>query len=226
MSVKPHKQDSRHKLAEIAFSIYEACHRSHAIYGCVDGHLPDFSADGRSRSRIGPPANDRAFHSELRSDALHAASVQFPRSGRWRRRGAFPRRFQRRPLSHWASNAAKVTWNHRINSQWSTNVTFDLLWGFNGDQDVQDYLNANPYFGPGTPTSTVAGYTMPYGPTASLNLGVSYKITENQTLRLDAYNVLGWVDQNLNKEEVYDPTWAGVYRVNAPAFGVTYKYTF
>ncbi len=129
-------------------------------------------------------------------------------------------------LTNWASSVAKVTWNHRFNSQWSTYVAFDLLWGFNGDQDAQDYLNANPFFGPGTPSSTVAGYTMPYGPTASLNLGLSYKITEHQTLRLDAYNVLGWFDQNLNKEEEFDPTYAGVYRVNAPAFGVTYKYNF
>jgi TonB-dependent Receptor Plug Domain len=129
-------------------------------------------------------------------------------------------------LANWAANVGKITWNHRLSSKLSTNATFEFLWGFNGDLDVQNYLNANPFFGPGTPASTVPGYNKPYSPTALLNLGISYQITESQMLRFDAYNVLGWINQTLNKEEVYNPTWAGVYRVNAPAFGVTYRYTF
>ncbi len=129
-------------------------------------------------------------------------------------------------LASWADNDTKLTVHHKFSEQFSADANIQVLWGFPGGQAYQDYKNSMPYFGAGTPTDTVAGYTQPYGPSAFLSLGVEYNITPHATLRFDAYNVLGWFDQTLNKDIVTGGLWSGEYRVEAPAYALTLKYEF
>ncbi|MGD0540018.1 MAG: TonB-dependent receptor [Tepidisphaeraceae bacterium] len=129
-------------------------------------------------------------------------------------------------LNDWSSNVTKLSEHHQFNEQFSVDGNIQVMWGYQGSQDWLNYMNTQPFFGAGTPNSSVPGYTQPFGVTAFLNLGAEYKLGEHSTIRLDAYNVLGWIDPTLNKDDVLGGVWAGAYRVQSPAFALTYKYEF
>jgi outer membrane receptor protein involved in Fe transport len=129
-------------------------------------------------------------------------------------------------LNDWSSNVSKLSEHHQFNEAFSVDGNIQVMWGYQGSEDFLDLKNANPFFGAGTPTSSVPGYTQPFGVTAYLNLGAEYKLGPHATIRLDAYNVLGWINPTLNKDDVLGGVWAGAYRVQSPAFALTYKYEF
>ncbi len=129
-------------------------------------------------------------------------------------------------LNDWSSNVTKLSEHHQFNEQFSVNGNIQVMWDYQGSEDWLNYANSQPFFGAGTPGSSVPNYTQPFGVTAYLNLGAEYKLGEHSTIRLDAYNVLGWIDPTLNKDDVLGGVWAGAYRVQSPAFALTYKYEF
>ncbi len=124
-------------------------------------------------------------------------------------------------LTNWANNVTKLSVHHQFDRHVSADGNIEALWGFPGNQQLANYENAI-----NNPPNTVPGYNKAWLPSVYLNLGCQYDFGEHSTLRLDAYNVLGWIDQTLNKREIYTPIWQGVYRVEAPAFALTYKYAF
>jgi outer membrane receptor protein involved in Fe transport len=128
-------------------------------------------------------------------------------------------------LNDWSNNVTKLSEHHQFNEQFSVDGNIQIMWDYQGSEDYLAFKNANPFFGAGTPASAVPGYSQPFGITAYLNLGAEYKFGSHSTLRFDAYNVLGWIDQTLNKDNVLG-LWAGAYRVQSPAFALTYKYEF
>ncbi|HEX4053105.1 MAG TPA: TonB-dependent receptor [Tepidisphaeraceae bacterium] len=129
-------------------------------------------------------------------------------------------------LNNWSDNVTKLTVHHKFSPQFSADANLQVLWGYSGSQDYQNYRNTLPFYGAGGVTDTTPGYTQANGPSAFLSFGVEYNITEHATLRFDAYNVLGWVDQSLNKDNVLGSIWTGQYRVEAPAYALTIKYEF
>ncbi len=128
-------------------------------------------------------------------------------------------------LNDWSSLVTKLSEHHQFNEQFSVDGNVQVMWGYQGSQDYQDYVNVNPNPG-AVSASSVPGYTQPFGITAFLNLGAEYKLGAHSTLRLDAYNVLGWINPTLNKDDVLGAIWAGAYRVQSPSFALTYKLTF
>jgi iron complex outermembrane receptor protein len=129
-------------------------------------------------------------------------------------------------LANWPSQITKLTVHRDITRRWSVDSSLRIEWGFPGDQDFLDYRNANPPNGPGTPPASVPGWNEPYGINAFLDLGAQYDFNEHATLRLDAYNVLGWVNRTLNKGEFLGGDFQGEYRVIAPTVALSFKYRF
>jgi outer membrane receptor protein involved in Fe transport len=129
-------------------------------------------------------------------------------------------------LDNWSNNVTKLTVHHTFSRQFSADANLQVMWGYSGSQDFQNYKNTLPFYGVGGVTDTVPGYDQPYGTSAFLSLGVEYNINDHATLRFDAYNVLGWIDKTLNKDNVLGSIWTGQYRVIAPAYALTFRYSF
>lgn len=129
-------------------------------------------------------------------------------------------------LANWPSHITKLTAHHQLSRRWSVDGSVRVEWSFPGDEDFLKYRNDNPQNGPGTPPSSVAGWDEPYGPSVFVNMGCEYRFNNNATLRLDAYNVLGWIDRQLNKRGYLGGIWEGQYRAEAAALGITFRYEF
>ena len=68
------------------------------------------------------------------------------------------------------------------------------------------------------------GWEAAYRGNLYLNLGLQYQPSENLTVRLDGYNLLGLFDQDLNKRNYYSSL--GDYRSHAAAVGLSLIYNF
>jgi outer membrane receptor for ferrienterochelin and colicins len=128
-------------------------------------------------------------------------------------------------LNDWSDDVTKLSAYHKLNDHLSIDGNIQAMWGYRGSLDYLDYKDTMPYFS-GGPTDGAPGYKQPFGTTAYLNLGTEYKFDEHQSLRFDVYNILGWFDYRLNKDDVLGPNWSGNYRVQSPAVAVTYRFTF
>ena len=57
-----------------------------------------------------------------------------------------------------------------------------------------------------------------------LDFGVHYKATDNMTVRLNAYNLMGWIDKDYNKINEFQRS--SHYQNEATAFALTLNYKF
>jgi outer membrane receptor protein involved in Fe transport len=132
-------------------------------------------------------------------------------------------------LANFPQQQSKITAHRQLNQKLSIDGSIRIDWNFPGDKDFVKKFNANPPFGDlpfdGFPTTARPGWN-PFGPSAFLDLGLQYKFNEHASLRLDAYNVLGWANKNLNKRVFIGTQWYGQFRDEAPALGITFKYEF
>jgi iron complex outermembrane receptor protein len=129
-------------------------------------------------------------------------------------------------LANWPAQITKLTAHHQISRHLSADASLRIEWGFPGDKDFLRFYNDNPPNGPGTPTAAVSNWNEPYTPNYFLNLGAEYRFDEHAVVRLDAYNVLGWIDHAFNKRQFLGGDFEGEYRADAAALGLTFKYQF
>ncbi len=125
-------------------------------------------------------------------------------------------------LANWANHITKFSVNHDWNEQWSSNTSLRVYWGFPGAQDLVEWngdRGAPLSFGLADP-----GYDDSFGPSVFWNAGLEYRPTQRMTLRLDAYNILGWFDEKLNKRLHYFR--GSNYSSEAPAVVLTAKVSF
>jgi iron complex outermembrane receptor protein len=131
-------------------------------------------------------------------------------------------------IASFPQQITKLTAHRQLNEKLSIDGSTRVDWNFPGDKDFLKFGNLNPKQGDpfnGFPPSSVPGWN-PFGPSIFVDLGVQYKFNEHATLRLDAYNVLGWINRNYNKRDFLATQWYGQFRDEAPALGVTFKYEF
>jgi hypothetical protein len=128
-------------------------------------------------------------------------------------------------LANWPSQITKLTAHQQLTRKWSVDCSAQVEWGEPGSQDFEDYLNAHPPNGPGTPTSSVPGWN-PYGINCFINAGIQFEINSHATLRFDAYNIIGWFDQSLTRRTFEGGDFEGEYRAETPSLGLTLRYEF
>ena len=96
-----------------------------------------------------------------------------------------------------------------------------IMWAFPGASDYTDYnnnvLDKNN-------RSRSDGRQNAFNASIYLHSGLSYKQNEQVTWRLQAHNILGWLDKDFNKRNFY-ARLAG-YRDQAAAVSISLEYKF
>lgn len=125
-------------------------------------------------------------------------------------------------LAQWHNHTSKVRAEYQYNDRWLLYGSLCVLWGSPGGQDAADYRDQMfPNW------DYMSGFKEPFKASAYLNLGAEYKWSPNTTLTFTGYNLLGLVDEDLNKRRVgFDRQLPGRYRILPVSFGVMLTHRF
>jgi len=125
-------------------------------------------------------------------------------------------------LANWSNNISKLHIDYDLTPKWRVSGNCQLYWGFTGAEDQTEYNSENQ----ATPWLGLAdsGYSKAFRSNCYVDLGVEYQPLESLVVRFDAYNVLGWIDKDINKRNYIERV--SDYRSEAAAVGVTLKYSF
>ncbi|WP_182867398.1 TonB-dependent receptor plug domain-containing protein [Rhodopirellula sp. JC639] len=126
-------------------------------------------------------------------------------------------------LVSWSPQQTKLYANRNWNDLWSTSGSLRAYWGFPGDEDLANY-NASLPDPNGFLPSADPGYKKAFRGSYFLDFGIQRNLCCGQgRMRLDFYNVLGWIDKDLNKRNVLRRAY---YRSEAAAIALTYQQKF
>ena len=128
-------------------------------------------------------------------------------------------------LASFAGEMTKLTLERDLSGQMSVSAAVRGHWGYAGGRAMADFNRDHP-----TTNRSSNGYPLTDGSNKAfkgniyLNLGFEYQPTAKWTLRFDGYNLLGLVDEDLNKRTYF--LRVDQYRVEAPSLAVTFRYAF
>ena len=126
-------------------------------------------------------------------------------------------------LANWSNHTTKLVVHYDLAERWKLDSSANVYWGYPGGEDYAEYKND---------TSSLhdvykPGFSKSFRPSIFVNLGVEHKISKNKTLRVDGYNLLGFIDHDLNKRRVgFNTDYPAQYRCHAPAVGISYQHKF
>jgi outer membrane receptor protein involved in Fe transport len=124
-------------------------------------------------------------------------------------------------FAQWQNHITKIRAEYGLSDKLIVNGTLCVLWGSPGGQDwaeYRHYLYAGDY---------ESGFDKPFEPSAYLNLGAEYKWSKNTTLNVTGYNLLGLLDEDMNKRRVgFDDQLPGHYRIQPVAIGASLTHKF
>ena len=123
-------------------------------------------------------------------------------------------------LANWSNHSTKLVIEIDLLQNWIASGSLRVHWGYPGGEDLAEYnrdvLGDNENF-PITDGSDKA-----WQESAFLNFGLQYSYSEHTLVRLDAHNVLGLFDEDLNKRNAFQRT--SQYRLEAPALSVMVRW--
>ena len=122
-------------------------------------------------------------------------------------------------LANWSNHITKIVARRQLDDEWSLDGSLRVYWGFPGREDFDEY-NPSPVNSP----VIEPGWEKAYRANVYLNLGLQYAPSNNLTVRIDGYNLLGIFDEDLNKRNYYNGF--GDYRSHAPAVALWLMYRF
>ncbi len=125
-------------------------------------------------------------------------------------------------LSSWHKHVTKFTGHYDITEKWSFDGSLNIYWGIPGRKDYCEWIETQP----GMAGSYTAGFDSPYRENIYLNLGMGYKFSDNCKVRVNAHNVLGWIDRKYNKRNYAFGNAEAAYTTEAPAISVSLEYRF
>jgi hypothetical protein len=126
-------------------------------------------------------------------------------------------------LASWAPNLTKIYIERDLNELWNVSSSLRVYWGFPGDEDLANFNASLPDPNGFLPLAD-PGYKKAFRGSYFLDFGVQRKICCDQgILRLDLYNVLGWIDKDLNKRNVLRRAY---YRSEAAALALSLRWEF
>ncbi len=132
-----------------------------------------------------------------------------------------------RHLANWSPFLTKFYLARELDFCWSASAALRIYWGFPGGRDLTEYNNflledtgqPSPGLGLSDP-----GYTKSFQGNYYLDFGLERKLGERGALRLDGYNVLGWIDRDLNKRNYLNRL--SEYRAEAAALALSVRVDF
>jgi iron complex outermembrane receptor protein len=125
-------------------------------------------------------------------------------------------------LANWFNQISKARVHYQMTKQWSADSSMVVYWGNPGGEDYAAWIRQSRNTG----YYDFRGYKA-FGTNYYLNLGLQCDYSKNLTLRIDAYDVLGWFDDTLNKRRVgFNQDRPGMYRImpSSLAFQLMYKF--
>jgi outer membrane receptor protein involved in Fe transport len=130
-------------------------------------------------------------------------------------------------LTNWSNHITKLTADHKLDDKWSVNTSLRIYWGFPGMKDYDKYY---PYSGMSAsyPDYPIIedGWERAYRGSYYWNLGLQYKPSNDLTIGVNGYNLLGIFNSDFNKRNYIDVAGGGDFRDGAPAVGVSVSYKF
>jgi iron complex outermembrane receptor protein len=128
-------------------------------------------------------------------------------------------------LGNYSPHLTKLAFHHEHDCQWTSDMSLRVYWGFPGDRDLTDFNN--DYFAAnGSPLGLLGlsdpGVDKAFHANAYLNYGLEYRPFNRLIARLDLFNILGWLDTDLNKRNfIFE---SSTYRSEAAAMGVSVRW--
>jgi iron complex outermembrane receptor protein len=125
-------------------------------------------------------------------------------------------------LANWANNITKLALIREMDAEWTASTSLRMYWGYPGARDLADWNGAQS-----TPRSYALadpGYDAAYGPSVFWNAGLEYRPVQHLTVRADAFNIMGWFDQTLNKRIYYFR--GSDYTVEAASVALSARFAF
>ncbi|NRB42970.1 MAG: TonB-dependent receptor plug domain-containing protein [Pseudomonadales bacterium] len=104
-------------------------------------------------------------------------------------------------LANWSNHQSTLNMRYEFNAQTLMTASLMALWGYPGGQDLAEYNNDvlnNSLTLPIYSTEERA-----FEKSIFMNLGLQHNFDEQYTLRLDLFNILGWIDKYYNKQTLY-----------------------
>jgi len=129
-------------------------------------------------------------------------------------------------FANWNNHITKMRFNYHINKKLKWTNSLRIFWGMKGAKDMANYnknLNLSsvkryilPYYDD--------GHTTAFGESVYLNTAFIYNLSKQMVLSLNAYNILGLIDEDYNKRNFFQTT--SQYRDTAPSLSVGLEYKF
>ncbi len=129
-------------------------------------------------------------------------------------------------LANWNTNITKLRFDYQIDRKWKFISSLRVFWGLEGAKDMANYNKSTHQ------SDTSARYKLPYydtgtkafGTSAYLNLSLKYRLDEKTVFYLHGYNLLGLVDEELNKRNYFQTS--SNYFIDEPAVSFSLNYKF
>ncbi len=130
-------------------------------------------------------------------------------------------------LTNWSNHITKLTAKYKLDDKWTFDASLRIYWGFPGMKEYDKYY---PYTGSDAETADLPtvedGWKRAYRGSYYLNLGLQYQPSEDLTIGLTGYNLLGIFNKDFNKRNYVEVVGSGDFRSHAPAIGVSLTYKF
>lgn len=124
-------------------------------------------------------------------------------------------------LAGWSPHITKLYLAHDLSCDWTASSSLRVYWGFPGDEDLAEY---NQTVGNRSLPFTDPGFDEAWRGSYFLDFGLQRKFAcDRGVARLDLYNVLGWIDKDLNKRNTLR---RASWRNEAPAIGLSARWEF
>jgi iron complex outermembrane receptor protein len=121
-------------------------------------------------------------------------------------------------FANWSNHLTKFAWARDIDCDTNLSTSLRVYWAFPGARDLAQYNETLP-----TPSGSIAqadpGYDKAFEANVYLDLGYQRRLSKHFSWRVDLYNVLGWIDIDLNKRNFINRV--SDYRPEAAAVGVS-----
>ncbi|WED20794.1 TonB-dependent receptor plug domain-containing protein [Vibrio sp. JC009] len=122
---------------------------------------------------------------------------------------------------NWSPHITKLNWRWYIKPELTMNSSLQVFWGFPGASDYARYNLENLQINGRTISD---GRQKAFRESVYLNTGLNYQVNDKLKAGLHFYNVLGWLDEDLNKRNRF--IQMGQYRNEAAAAALSVRYEF
>ncbi len=125
-------------------------------------------------------------------------------------------------LANWFNHASKLFLSWHLSSELDWNTSLRIYWGLPGGEELSDYNKA--VLGGKNFVALAEGSDQAFGASAFLNTGLRFHRDQQITWSLTAYNLLGLIDEDLNKKNYFQRS--SQYRDLAPSIALKLNYRF